>query len=219
MKREPIKNFYPLMFLEQYLMGHNGFIAGGCFKHILCGKKAKDVDIFFKNEEDYWNAVNFFSSKTVNYKASEKGKEVTEEAEWLFTYQNDNCISYKNKRTGIRIELCKSIFGTPEEVLSKFDFTIVKMAVAMESSENDSGEEERESVVYYHDDFFKHLHMKRIVIDDEIPFPISTLERTYRYAKYGYFPCKETKLKLAKAINKLEPAQIEVSESLYQGWD
>ena len=48
---------------------------------------------------------------------------------------------------------------------------------------------------------------------------MSTFERVLRYAKYGYFPCKETKMKLVKALHKLDDRQIEVSESLYDGWD
>lgn len=71
----------------------------------------------------------------------------------------------------------------------------------------------------YNDKFFEHLHLKRLVIDNEIPFPMSTFERVLRYAKYGYFPCKETKLKLVKALNELSDKEIEVPESLYDGWD
>ena len=70
-----------------------------------------------------------------------------------------------------------------------------------------------------HDKFFEHLHTKRLVIDDNIPFPMSTFERAFRYAKYGYLPCKETKMKLARAIKDLSDEQIELSESLYDGMD
>ena len=70
-----------------------------------------------------------------------------------------------------------------------------------------------------HDKFFEHLHMKRLVTDDKIPYPMSTLERSFRYAKYGYFPCKETKMKMARAIKELSDEQLEVSESLYDGMD
>ena len=73
--------------------------------------------------------------------------------------------------------------------------------------------------ILVHDKFFEHLHMKRLVTDDQIPFPMSTLERAFRYAKYGYFPCKETKMKMARAIHELSEEQLEVSESLYDGMD
>ena len=70
-----------------------------------------------------------------------------------------------------------------------------------------------------HDKFFEHLHLNRLVIDDKIPFPMSTLERAFRYAKYGYSPCKETKVKLAKALNDMPEQAIEAADSLYDGMD
>lgn len=36
----------------------------------------------------------------------------------------------------------------------------------------------------------------------DIPFPISTWERTYRYKGYGYSMCRETKKKPLEAIQK-----------------
>lgn len=34
------ENFWFLRFLDQYMQGHKGFIAGGCFKNILSREKA-----------------------------------------------------------------------------------------------------------------------------------------------------------------------------------
>ena len=73
--------------------------------------------------------------------------------------------------------------------------------------------------VMHDDKFFEHLHLKRLVIDNAIPYPMSTFERMLRYAKYGYFPCIETKMKLIKAIRELADRQVELSESLYDGMD
>ena len=69
------------------------------------------------------------------------------------------------------------------------------------------------------ENFFEHLHLKRLVTDDKIPFPMSTFERMMRYIKYGYMPCKETKLKIAKAVNELSSEQIQANNSLYDGMD
>lgn len=33
------ENFWFLRFLDQYMQGHKGFIAGGCFKNILSREK------------------------------------------------------------------------------------------------------------------------------------------------------------------------------------
>lgn len=43
--------------------------------------------------------------------------------------------------------------------------------------------------------------------------------QTYKYAKYGFTPCTETKVKLAKAIRKLQEDEITVPENMYDGVD
>lgn len=127
-------------------------------------------------------------------------------------------------------------FGTAEQIISQFDFTITKFAYYKAEIEDETGAEvedtpfDAESVgekikthieyrVMYDDKFFEHLHLKRLVINDKIPYPMSTFERMLRYAKYGYFPCRETKMLLIKALRELDDKQVELSESLYNGMD
>lgn len=45
-----------------------------------------------------------------------------------FLYENKNTVAYKNKNTNVRVELVRSQFGKPEELLKKFDFSITKFA-------------------------------------------------------------------------------------------
>ena len=53
------ENFHMLNFLDKFMMGHKGYIAGGCFKNIFNGEKIKDIDIYFlmtrKNFIAPWN--------------------------------------------------------------------------------------------------------------------------------------------------------------------
>lgn len=219
MKELSIDNYYMLRWLDEYLMGHKGFICGGCFKNIFSKESVKDIDIFFHNEDDWQDAVAYFDSKTAGY-GYDNLKVTEEKATYLFKYENEKVKAYKNIQTGITIELCRSIFGTPEEILKEFDFTITKFAYYREEVENeDDNDSHIETKLICHNDFWEHLFMKRLVTDDQIKYPVSTLERSYRYARYGYFPCKETKIKLATAINDLPKNLIEVSESLYDGVD
>lgn len=67
--------------------------------------------------------------------------------------------------------------------------------------------------------FFEHLHMKRLVIDENIPFPVSTWERSYRYKGYGYNMCRETKKKLLQAIKGVNVEEEDVSLYTTGGWD
>jgi hypothetical protein len=121
-------------------------------------------------------------------------------------YQNDNCQTIE--KDGIRIDLIQSIFGKPEEVLSNFDFTISKFTMDTEK-------------VYYHENFFKHLTLKKLVLDDKIIKPYSTFTRSMRYSKYGFNLCKESTIKLLNAI-KNETADLSadnISQTLYGGLD
>lgn len=42
---ERVMNYPQIMFLKEFLVGHPGFIAGGCFRAIFAGSKPTDVDI------------------------------------------------------------------------------------------------------------------------------------------------------------------------------
>ena len=184
-------------FLDIYMSGHNGFIAGGCFKNILNNEKIKDVDIFFENESDFVAADIYFEANE----------------DYVFSYENKNTRAYKNTKTNIRVELVRNTYGTPNEILCKFDFSITKFAYCKRESDNEG----IEYYCYYHVDFFEHLMLKKLVLEAEILFPISTFERSYRYCGYGYGLCKESK---ANLINALQGADTNnISNELYFGLD
>lgn len=202
MIKQSNENCIVLSFLNKFMAGHNGFICGGCFKNIFSKEKIRDIDIFFENQSDYNEAVLKFNGDT----------------EFTHCYSSKNVEAYKHKDTSIVIELCHTIYGTPECIISQFDFTIVKFAYFKETIQ-DGTETRTEYKVLYHENFFEHLLMKRLVIDNTIPFPINTFERTLKYIRYGFLPCYETKLKLLEAINKLSEEQIKTKETFYDGYD
>lgn len=185
--------------LKKYIQDHNGYIAGGAFKQVILGEKPKDLDIFFRNSVDYKVAVDHYEA--LGFKK---------------LYENENCVSYVDKDTGAHFELIKAIFGEPEEVLESFDFTVSKFAFAQVLDSN----EDEEFKIYHHEKFFEHLMLKRLVLDDKIPFPINTFERILRYESYGFKLCRESKEKILKAI-QASPAieSIDLSDSLYNGMD
>lgn len=196
-------NFNNLRWLDTYMIGHKGFIAGGCFKNIFNNEKVKDIDIFFETKSDYIDAVCYYESSE----------------EFELYYENKKVVAYKRKNHDCYIELISSVFGTPEQIISDFDFSVTKFAYYKEEYEED-GESGIEYKIIHHKDFFEHLHMKRLVVNKDIKYPFGTFERILRYAKYGYFPCKETKLNIIKAIKESETTDVDrLSESLYDGVD
>lgn len=204
--------------LDKYMIGHKGYIAGGCFKNIFNKEKFKDIDVFFENEEDYKEAVKLY----------------TEDEDYVEYYDNKKVQAFRNKNTNVVVELIKHKFLPVEEMLEEFDFTITKFAYFKETVHNNQDEEvgyvdedkpeyEIRYQVLYHEDFFTHLQLKRLVIDKEVKdiiLPINSFNRTYRYAKYGYFPCRETKAKLIESIRALPKFEEQLlSLEMYNGID
>lgn len=210
-------NFWQIRWLDKYMEGHKGFIAGGCFKNILSGEKVKDIDIFFESESDFQEAVDLFNDE----KHQKEG--------WGFKYRNEKVCAFQKEGEKVWIEFIESEFGKPEEILRSFDFTVAKMAYykepKYEEKEDDYFPFSSTDVVgyeyklLYHEKFFEHLHMKRLVIDENIPFPVSTWERSYRYKGYGYNMCRETKKKLLQAIKGVNVEEEDVSLYTTGGWD
>lgn len=160
-------------------------------KNILSGERVKDIDIFFESESDFQEAIDSFNDE----KHQKEG--------WKFKYRNEKVCAFQKEGEKVWIEFIESEFGKPKEILRSFDFTVTKMAYykepKYEEKEDDYFPFSSASIVayeyklLYHEKFFEHLHMKRLVIDENIPFPVSTWERSYRYKGYGYNMCRETK--------------------------
>lgn len=208
-KESDILNFPDLIKLTTFLFGHKGFIAGGCFKNIFNHEPVKDIDMFFESAYDFEVAKNYFRELiTVDSK------------NWQQSYENKKVWAVYSVENDVRIELIRSVFGKPQKIISDFDFTITKFAFYVDTDKGSPDKYLSEYQVVYHDDFFEHLHTKRLVIDADIPFPVSTFNRSYKYSSYGYGLCKESKVKLLSAIHDLPALNTdEIGMSLYDGKD
>ncbi|MGX2947180.1 hypothetical protein [Enterococcus alishanensis] len=208
-KKSDIYNFRQLFFLDKFLIGHKGFISGGCFKNIFNSERVNDIDIFFRNQSDFESSKIYFQDLIKK-----------DPNNWRKSYQNEKVWAVYSIKDKIRIELIKSVFGKPEEILKGFDFTITKIAYYSDYEKIDENDYLAQFEIMYHEDYFEHLHTKRLVLDDEIQFPISTFNRSYKYQKYGYGMCRESKIRLLQAIYNLPELDAEqLGLSLYDGKD
>ena len=96
--------------LDVYLTGHNGFVAGGCFKDLFSDKPPKDIDIFFENASDFEIAKSCFQKK---YKQKSN---------------TDTCITFFDSELGVSLQLISKVFGNPEKIINNFDFSVCKFA-------------------------------------------------------------------------------------------
>lgn len=196
-----------LNILKRYLKGHNGFIAGGVFRNIFEGKPVRDVDIFFESHSDWVTAVKYYQKK-----------------KWREIYRNDRAISFQDPKRAIRIELIGTYsplirpnepeiyhVGPEDTISTLFDFTITKFVLFKAGGD---------LLVAHHPEYFKHLYLKRLVIDNNIVRVMSTFERTYKYQRYGYSLCRESKKKLIRAIQGAERVEDwMLTASFYNGLD
>ncbi len=197
-------HIFALRQLDKFMIGHKGFIAGGCFKNIFNNEPIKDIDVFFKSSADFNNAVSYFNG----------------DEDFESYYESKNVTAFRHKASGVSVELVQTIFGTPKEIIGEFDFTVVKFAYYKEDVVDDElGLETCTYKAIYHKNFFEHLHLKRAIIDDKIPKPMSTFNRLLKYRKYGYVPCVETKQKLINALRNLSESEILVPTNFYEGID
>lgn len=206
-REELSTNYTQIHFLDKFLEGHKGFIAGGCFKNIFLGQEVKDIDIFFRSRAEFYEAQTYYSEL------------IRTSEDWVKAYNNKKVWAIIHKPSHTRLELIRSVFGSPEEILYGFDFTITKFAYYTHMIDMPFGDEV-EFRVRFHQNYFEHLLLKRLVIDNRCDYPVSTFERMLRYQGYGYSPCRETKLRIITELNEIAHLDEDaLSLSLYNGID
>lgn len=185
------KDTYQVMQFQKYLtdVGY-GFIAGGVFKNVFTGQEVRDIDFFFKSQADFELAERKLYA--------DRGYE--------FAYETPRAVGFRNIKTGVIVELIFIFFGTPCEILNTFDFTVCKVAMEKET-------------LYTHPEFFEHLTLKRLVIGPKLYNPVNTFERSYKYTRYGFGLCRESKVNLLTAIKEDDLAFGNLVNSMYSGID
>jgi hypothetical protein len=170
--------------LQQYINWNNGIICGGCFKNILTNTPYKDIDIFFRNETDYTFAI----------------EQACKSSDYVYLYELQKGKAYLHIPTMMRVEFCANYFGSPQELIDSFDFTVCKYAYYEDKDGNYKSK--------VHPAFKDHVFYKVVEIDNSIPNPSNALLRMIKYAQYGYHPTKNAIVKTLKELNKLDPEKI-----------
>lgn len=160
--------------LNYLLEGHNGFIAGGCFKDIFQNKKPRDIDMFFENVQDFNTADKEFKNKGF--------EEVC---------NTNNAKTLINNETTVQL-ICK-FYGTPEQILNKFDFAVCKYSYQKENENY---------ISTFCDTYYEDLEKRKLTVDLNLDFPFSTLKRAFKYCKYGFYPTLKTVEEIAIKINE-----------------
>lgn len=152
---------------------------------------------------DYWSIRKLSSDIDLffrNMDDLEKVMVYLEEQKFKNTFENDRIINMRNNEK--LIQLIKLNFENPDETIRKFDFTVCCCAI------------DSTGTLYVDDNFFIDLARKSLIIN-ELPYPLSTLQRLQKYIKKGYIMCNGNMLKLSKAIAGIDFNNIDQNHIEY----
>lgn len=167
--------------LHRYIPLDGVCVAGGFFKDYFSGKKPKDIDLYFKDP------------------ATVQGTEkIIAAADYKKVFASEAVTRYKNKQ--MTVDIVTKLFGSPQEIIAEFDFTICKFAVYRQGND---------FMAIYHKDFFLDLHAKKVAAKDTpMNYPVDSLRRLLRYCQYGYKPDDDTIFSIAEGINQIDEADL-----------
>lgn len=133
-------------------------VAGGAITSVFSNQPINDLDFFFQSETDFGLA-----------------RQALGLAGMAPAFVSNAAVSYKEK--GTRFQLISKIYGTPEQIIKRFDFTISMAALEVT-------DEEQEFVM--HPYFLEHLAGRLLVFDRDAQYPIASLWRAVKFVKRGY---------------------------------
>ena len=142
------------------------FIAGGRFR----SETSKDLDIFVRTEDDVESTANFFLQEL----ALEFN--VTEE------FRSENAIGLSVKSITpaavalFRVEIVTAVHGSPEEVISTFDFIPIMSALYWENDQ---------LFVVEHEDAIRSRARQELTLNPDYFENLNSLDRLARYHKDG----------------------------------
>lgn len=155
------------------------YIAGGSLLSIIQEKTINDIDIYMP-----------FPKK------QESLKSLFELRGWCVD-ETHNTITF-SLETGEKVQLINSFVGTPEEVLSSFDYVPCMIAYSP-----------KERLIYRHEDFYELIEDYKLVFNSNAEYPVSSLRRLIKYAKKGYNISLEDLYELIIKINELNLSDLE----------
>jgi hypothetical protein len=143
------------------------WVAGGSVRDYLIGIEPKDYDIYFPNNIEYKKADRYL-----------------EEMGGICVFENENGKKYRLNEN--YYDLVKRFNKSPEDTISRFDYTICMFAIDGNN-------------LYGGDTSMEDLENNRLKIN-YITNADSSLERSYRFAQRGFLMPTSEHQKLAKII-------------------
>lgn len=176
------------------LKASKAILAGGALTSIFTGKEINDFDIYFRNFESLELFLKNVYDKDTLIEKDEDYVDMRSHTLICVNSTNRSILFTTGGENGTKIQLIHfGFYEKPEDIFESFDFTI-NMAAFDFADESFT----------FHEDFFKDLAGRRLVINTKTNYPLITMLRLGKYQDRGYYPSKKEVLKLGLAVNNLQ---------------
>lgn len=149
-------------------MPRGAFIAGGALTSAFTGQAIRDVDMYFKDEQSFRNAV----------------EDAYDEGLWCVA-STDRAVTFVRNNDIVQM-MHFDWFETASKIFDAFDFTCCMAAFNCETDE-----------FIFHDDFLKHASQRFLKFHSGTRFPYGTITRVLKYQARGYTIGKGELLRIA----------------------
>lgn len=161
--------------LENLIKKTNAYICGGSILTLFYENRViSNIDIFFKNLEGLEKFKNTISIFD----------------DCVFVEETDSIVHFKYKTK--HLKLFKKVLGSAEEILNSFDFTICQVCFYP-----------KENAFIMNKDFLSHVENKEIVMNQNMPHPLTSINRISKYISRGFKISQDQSVILGLLISKM----------------
>lgn len=154
------------------------------------GYVSKDVDLFFPDNKTFQTFVDMYYDENDYFDES-------------YSTANSTGFMYITPVGGIKVDCIRKNFGTPEQIISKFDFTTTQAALFIGNDSN--GLDKNTVYLMIHPDFKEHIKNRTMFFIEGSGPRQNIMERIDRYWNYGYIPSETNSIAIIDSFLKKYP--------------
>ena len=147
-------------YLVELFTIYKAYVAGGAITSLFCNREINDIDVYFRNKEDYIGFIREIYDNSCLMTHTNKAT--------LFVHGTGN--------TNVKLQLIRfDFFDNAEKIFEKFDYTVCMGAFDFTTEK-----------FILHQDFIKDNCCRILRFNSNTAYPIISLLRVQKYEKKGY---------------------------------
>jgi hypothetical protein len=169
------KELAKLQVAADYFFPKGAFIAGGALNSAFTNTDINDVDIYFKTQDDFIEAV----------------EQAYDDHFWCVS-ATDRAVTFA-KGNGIIQLMHFDFFENATQIFDAFDFTVAMAAYDIDAKQ-----------FVFHEDFLKHSSQRFLKFHDGTRYPFGSLLRVLKYQSRGYTIGKSELLRIGLSLGRVK---------------